>query len=96
VLLALDRREMVIDIKTETKRITSHKVGVYMTISELDRCIISLSEQPSVDEDDRILANELANLARLAKDEIKKRNNDLLLNKDRPTINDDCKSGVCD
>lgn len=57
-------------IKTETKKVVVHKAGLYMTIDELDRCIIALSEQPHIEESDRKLAEDLALIQKNAKTEI--------------------------
>ena len=48
------------NIKTETKKVVVHKAGLYMTIDELHRCIMALSEQPNIEDEDRKLAEDLA------------------------------------
>tara|TARA_R100000781_G_scaffold111591_1_gene78146 strand:+ start:18395 stop:18676 length:282 start_codon:yes stop_codon:yes gene_type:complete len=93
----------MIAIKTETKTITVHKVGVYLSLEEIDRCINALIERPQIEEADRELAEELHKLLKKANKNIADIKDGMKRNEEAPTEDEvidanssNCKTGNCD
>ena len=55
------------EIRTETEVVTKHKIGVWLSVEEIDRCVVVLAEHPHVTESDRILAEELSTILHKAR-----------------------------
>jgi len=90
----------MLEIKTETETITKHKVGVWLTMEEIDRCVVVLAEHPHVTEGDRILAEELSSILHKAKKKTKQLDNlkSKTLTEDRviEAQSGACTTGNCD
>jgi len=90
----------MLEIKTETETITKHKVGVWLTMEEIDRCVVVLAEHPHVTESDRILAEELSSILHKAKKKTKQLDNlkSKTLTEDRiiEAQSGACTTGNCD
>ncbi|MDA8851125.1 hypothetical protein N9I45_00525 [bacterium] len=70
-----------------------------MTTDELQRCIIALSEQPHIQEADRILAKDLSLIQKNAKTEIQKMSEYEYSTTEEEVINStqpNCVGGNCD
>tara|TARA_R100000234_G_scaffold38018_1_gene22478 strand:+ start:10392 stop:10664 length:273 start_codon:yes stop_codon:yes gene_type:complete len=90
----------MLEMKTETETITKHKFGVWLTMEEIDRCVVVLAEHPHVTEGDRILAEELSSILHKAKKQTKEVDNfeSKTLTEDRiiKAQSGACTTGNCD
>ena len=83
---------MAMDIKTEPKVVTTHKVGLYFSLDELEQITEAL-----YDNNQKKLLSEINEIVHRARRRIEKLNNaisdaEILAQQDA----DQCKSGVCD
>tara|TARA_R100000278_G_C5377551_1_gene131260 strand:+ start:202 stop:459 length:258 start_codon:yes stop_codon:yes gene_type:complete len=84
------------NIKTETKTVTTYKVGLYMDMEELNTCINALTNFDAKPEE-RLLARDLVKIQTKAKENIENLKSNVVseeevLNSNQPN----CAGGNCD